>query len=255
MKIATLLKTTCTVILLLTTTVILAQDSIKIIEPLPSNSEKLNLILPKIYWFNKSKIIVGNYGVARIKEGITTTETNRKKGVTYSETKQKISIKLTNSDNESSNLEVNNVQNDEYVIKDNILLNRVLDIGVESEEIESMVFYPKTIKGTITSTIENSKKFEIDLMVINQKKYLNIEIGKLTDGERTINVIRTNLDSNKNINENIEISERTIFYEFLENGVSLGAVTFDDENSIWLKPGLDPITKLILCTAMLSIAY
>ena len=36
------------------------------------------------------------------------------------ETKQKVSIKLTNSENKSSNLEVNNVQNDEYVIKDNI---------------------------------------------------------------------------------------------------------------------------------------
>jgi hypothetical protein len=255
MRIPTFLKTTYTVILLLTTAVILAQDSIKIIEPLPSNSEKIDLILPKTYWFNKSKIIVGNYGVAKIKEGITSTETNRKKGVTYSETKQKISIVLTDSDNKSSNLQVNNVQNDEYVIKDNILLNRVLNIGVESEEIESMIFYPKTIKGSITSNIENSKKFDIDLMVIDQNTYLNIEIGKLTDGVRTINVIRTNLDSNKNLNENSDISARTIFYEFLENGISLGAVTFDDENSIWLKPGLDSTTKLILCTAMLSIAY
>ena len=46
MKIATILKTTCAVILLLTTTVILAQDSIKIIEPLPNNSEKLNAFPP-----------------------------------------------------------------------------------------------------------------------------------------------------------------------------------------------------------------
>ena len=255
MKTVTLLKSFFAIIIFLMTSILIAQDTIRIIEPLPNNSEKLNLILPKVYWFNTSKITLGNYGVAKIKEGITSTSTNRKNGVTYSETKQKITISLTDSDNNTSKLQVINTKNDEYVIKENVLLNRVLDNGVKSEEIQSMVFYPNITEGTITSNLENSKKWDFILKTTDQNAILNVKIGKLTDGERAINVIRTNLDNNIKINENGEISERTLFYEFLENGISIGAVTYDDENSIWLKTGLDPITKLILCTAMLSIAY
>jgi hypothetical protein len=255
MKIIRLLKKTCLFIIFFTTTFLLAQDKIIINEKLPSDSEKLELILPKIYWFNKSKIQVANYGVAKIKEGITSTETTRKKGVTYSETKQKITIILNSTENESSSLIGRTVKNDEYIIKDNYFLNRVLDIGVESETILSMVFYPKTLKAAITTNIGNSKSWDFLLKTTDQNQILNIEIGRLTAGERTINVIQTNLEGLKNINENDSITARTLFYEFIENGISLGAVTFDDENSIWLKPGLDSTTKLILCTAMLSIAY
>lgn len=232
-----------------------AQDKLIINEELPNNSEKLDLILPRAYWFNKSKIQVVNYGIAKIKEGITSTETTRKKGVTYSETKQKFSIILNNPDNESSSLIGKTVQNDEYVIARNKLLNGVLNIGVEEETILSMEFYPKTLKATITINLENSKSWDFLLKTTNQNQILNSEIGRLTNGNRIINVIQTNLDSLKNINEDGSITERTLFYEFIENGIVLGAVTYDDENSIWLKPNLDSRTKLILCTAMISIAY
>ncbi|MDU8885731.1 hypothetical protein RXV94_06135 [Yeosuana sp. MJ-SS3] len=255
MKIVAALKTTCSLILVFITTVIFAQDSIKIIEPLPINSEKLNLIFPRTYWFNKSKVIFENYGVAKIKEGITSTETDRKKGVHYSKTKQNISIKLSDPDKNSSTLQVKTVQKDETVIKEDILLNRVLNVGIEAEEIQSMVFFPKKIKGFITTNGDSSNKWDLNLEVINEKSFLFVEVGSLKYCERFIQIIRTNLDSNKNINVNNDITERTIFYEFLENGISLGAVTFDDEHSIWLKPGLDAITKLILCTSMLTIAY
>ncbi|MCF7561092.1 hypothetical protein L3X39_10635 [Sabulilitoribacter multivorans] len=260
MKITALLKTTCAVILFLTTTVVLAQDSIKIIESLPSNSEKLNVILPKAYWFNKYKIILENYGVAKIKEGISSTSTNNINGVTYAETKQKISVVLTDSENNTSHLQARTVQNGEFVVKEDILLNRVLNIGIEGEEIQSMIFYPKTLIGTITTNINNSENWNFnikvfDLKVRNPRDYLFTEIGSLNNGVRTISIIRTNLDSNSNIDVKNDISKGALFYEFLENGISLGAVTSYDESSIWFKPGLDSITKLILCTAMLSIEF
>ena len=253
MKPVVLLKTTCTIILFLATTVVFAQDSIRLFEPLPSNSEKYNLKLPKAYWGTKYKVTVENYGVAKMKEGITSTSSNRKKGVNYSETKQKLFISLTDTNNISSNLQVQTEQKEEYVIKNNFLENTLLNVtgtGVETSEIQNWSVFPKTISGTITTNLENSKNWDINLIKDNEPS-LFTKMGSLTNGERTINVILTNLDSNKNINENGDIYVGASFCEFVENGISLGAVGLYGEHSIWLKPGLDPSTKLILITALL----
>jgi len=249
------LKTVCLLIFFLISTFSLAQNHFKINEELPSDSEKLELILPKIYWFTKSKITLGDFGIATIKEGITSTESTRKKGVSYTETKQKISIFLENTTNSSANLEARTIRKDEVVVAGNSFLNRFLDIGIESEEIVSMAIYPKTFIGTITTNQKDSKPWDLILTIVDQDLILNLEVGILTSGERTINVIQTRLDSLKNISGNEEDLSGDLLYEFIENGISLGAVTYDSENSIWLKPGLDLTTKLILCTAMISIAY
>ncbi|MBN3522030.1 hypothetical protein JYB62_18645 [Algoriphagus lutimaris] len=232
-----------------------AQGNVTVYEGLPSDSEKLELILPKIYWFSKSKITVGNFGEATIKEGISSTETTRKKGVSYSETKQKISIILKGSDNKSCYLEARTVQKDEFVIKSDPIFNRILDLGIESEEILRMDIFPKTYLGKISTDTNDPKPWDFILTTVEQDFISNLEVGILTTGDRTIYVIQTTLDPLRKINENSEGLTNTLFYEFIENGISLGAVTYDSENAIWLKPGLDKTTKLILCTAMLSIAY
>lgn len=255
LEIIRFLKTICLVIFFFISTFSFAQGHYTINEELPSDSEKLELILPKIYWFSKSKITVGNFGVATIKEGISSTETTRKKGVSYSETKQKISIELKNSENESCFLEARTIQKDEFVMKSDPIFNRILDLGIESEEILRMDIFPKIYTGTITTDSKNSNTWDFILTIVDQDFISNFEVGILTSGERTINVIQTKLDALKNINGNDKGLSNNLFYEFTENGISIGAVTYDSENSIWLKPGLDKNTKLILCTAMLSIAY
>jgi len=254
----TLLKTTCIIIFFLATTKVFAQDSIRLFEPLPSNSEKINLVQPKggaIAWGNSDKYTLGNYGVAKVKKGITSTETDRKKGVYYSVVKQKITVNLTTFNNISSILKVQTVQNEEYTLKNTSLENALLNIagtGVETSEVRSYTPFEKVISGTITSSSESFKNWNIDLLIY-KKPTLFTEIGKLTSGERTITIMPTSLDSNKNINVNNDIEEGSYFYEFLENGKSLAAVAanYNPAKAIWLNPELDASTKQILCTAML----
>jgi hypothetical protein len=245
------LKAICSVALLVITTIVIAQDSIRITEPLPINSEKINLIYPKIYWFNKYEITLENYGVARVKEGITSTSAKNKKGITYSETKQKITINLTDFDHHSSTLQARTVQNDEYTIKENVLENTLLKelgTGIETEEIHNMIIFPKSIKGNISTNSENDKVWNIDLKLAPNSIQF-IEVGKLTSGDRTINVIQTNVTINQYLtNDN---TRSTLNYQFIENGIVLGAVTFNEQNVILLKPGVDPTTKLVLCTTLL----
>jgi len=253
MKTKILLKIACSIAFFVTTIMALAQDSIVSFEPLPSNSEKLKLVLPKAYWGNKHKITIVNYGIAKMKQGITSVSQETKKGVSYSETKQKYFINLTDSNNNISTLQAQIVQYDKYAVKKHFLGNTVLEAlgtGVEMEEVQNIEISPKEITGTITTDLENNKNWEVNLAV-DLKPSLFAEIGNLTDGERTINVILTNLDSNKKINENGDIYGGVIFYEFIENGISIGAVASRGEHTIWLRPGLDPSTKLILCSAML----
>ena len=130
-----------------------------------------------------------------------------------------------------------------------------MDLGIESEEIMSMTVFPKTFTGTITTNQQDSNPWEFILTILEQDFARNLEVGILTTGDRTINVIQTELNEFKNISLNVDNESRNTIYEFIENGISIGAVTYDSENSIWLKPGLDLATKLIICTAMISIAY
>jgi len=246
MKTSTRLKITCSIAIFFTTIMVLAQDSIMGFEALPSNSEKLKLVLPKAYWFNSYKLKIANYGVAKIKENAPDTDAIKK---------QKISINLTDFNNNTSTLSVRTVQEYFYSTRSHNLENNILSAlgtGIEVDPQEHFIdsIAPKTIKGTIITSLKNSKNWDICFVKDNEPS-LFTKMGSLTDGERTINVILTNLYSNKNINENGDIYAGVVFYEFIENGISLGAVASRGEHTIWLRPGLDPSTKLILCSAML----
>lgn len=201
----------------------------------PLKSEKLDVIFQNqgfltipITLFNKTtaKVKVGNYGDANITKRSGSESTTKILGITYVERKYKFSIDFINILNESSKL-----------------------IGTKKDSNVLGI-----IEATITTNQKESKTWNLYLRLENTL-FLNIDKeSRLTDGERTIKIIHTNFCRFKNPNENSTIPPETVFYEFIENGVSLGAVTFDGENSIWIKPDLDSTTKLILSTAMLSIA-
>ena len=105
----------------------------------------------------------------------------------------------------------------------------------------------------MTTNSETSRSWNLSLR-IDKVGFFNIDKGSLTDGERSIKIIRSKIGRFQNIEELSEWTPETLFYEFIEDGVSLGAVSFEYGNVIWLKPDLDASTKLIVCTAMLSMA-
>lgn len=221
-------------VILLIPTLILAQNDFIINEEIPPNAQKYNLnfqtnefLNVPIVLFNKTttKVAVGNYGNAKIKKRTSSESTTKALGITYSESKFKFFIDFNNELNQSSELTGTKTNS-------NVL---------------------ETIKAVITTNLENSKPWNFFLR-IDKVDFLNIDLGRLTQGERTIKVFRTHSRRFKGLDDKDEINPETLFYEFIEDDVSLGSVTYGDENSIYLTPDLDSSTKLILCTAMLSIA-
>ncbi len=244
-KIIALFKSIIVLIIFLAPVFSIAQNELIVTEKLPVDAEKIEILFRNqapVYLFNKikSKANLGSYGAAKIEKESPSEGTTRIMGVTYSETKFKYSIELTTSENVSSKF-----SGKQQLLKINAIGNLTV------VEDESSV-YPKTIKASITTTLENSKSWDFILKMNDLNALLSIEIGSLTQGERTIHVTQINMDG---VNENGSAAARRLAYEFIEDGISLGAVTFSGENIIWLKPDLDSTTKLVLCTAMLSIAY
>ena len=241
MKMIALIKIKFIFIFFILPPFIFSQNDLIITENLPFHSEKLNIIFPNrensipVTFFNKttSKIKLGNYGVAKIKKS------NPSEGSTnliishHSETKFNFSIDFINSSNESARFKGS---------KKTSTTSKLL-----------MTTDTNTFEATITTNTRVEKIWSFYLQTIGEKIMFNTEIGQLNNRERTIIVIYSNLNNLKNINETNELDEDTIFYEFVENGISLGAFSFDKVNSIWLKPELDAATKLVLCTAMIAI--
>ncbi len=224
-------------------------------EKLPLDAEKLEVVLPKTIWGSKSKITLTGYAQVIGKEGITSSKIKEIDGVGYSESKQNLRISLQVSEHEFAELDGQAFQYVDYGVSGNNTLNRLLDLGIESETITRMNFLPRVNKASIETSSEPSDtwglKFNIPVEAIKEE----FLVGYLTNGERTIKVIQTNLDYLLTDNAPAYMNEDLDFFEFIEFGVSLGAVTFEAENSIWLKPDLDPNTKMIVCIAMMALAF
>lgn len=228
------IRKTLALVILLIPTLLFAQDGLIINEEFPPNAQKLNLVFQTneflnvpIVLFNKTttKVNVGNYGNAKIKKRTPSESSTKILGIIYSETKFKFFIDFNNLINQTS--------------------------GLTGTKTSSNIL--ETTKAVITTNIENSRPWNFFLR-IDKLDFLNVDLGRLTQGERTIKIFRTHARRFKSIDENDEINPDRVFYEFIEDDISLAAVTFGDENSIYLAPGIDATTKLILCTAMLSIA-
>jgi hypothetical protein len=235
MKISKIFKNPVLFIVFLMPIYLFSQNGIVKDDELSIQSEKLELIFPNrgfltipITLFNKTttKVKVGNYGDAKIIKRSGSESSTKILGISYVERKSNLSIDFYNSLNEISKL-IGTKRNS------NIL-------GI--------------IEATITTNQKESKTWTLYLRLDNTLFLNRDKESKLTAGERTIKIISTNFCRFENSNEISTTRPETVFYEFIENGVLLGVVTFDGENSIWLKPDLDSKTKLILSTAMLSIA-
>lgn len=229
MTITALFRKTFIFIFLIIPICFFAQEDEIINEKLPVNTEKLDLIFKyssiTLLNTNTTKVTVGNYGDGKIKKRSGSGSTTKILGITYVESKYKFFIDFINAFNQSSNL---------------------TGTKTSSNVLEK-------IEATMTTTVEPSRSWHLNLR-IDKIDFLNMDMGRLTDGERTIKIIRSKMGRFQNIAEHIEWSPETLFYEFIEDGVSLGAVLCEGGNVIWLKPDLDANTKLTVCTAMLAMA-
>ena len=208
---------------------VFAQNDSIVNVKLPVDAEKLEVIFnySSITFLNTNttKVAVGNYADAKIKKKSPSESTTKILGITYNESKYKFSIDFINAFNQTSN---------------------VTGTKTTSNVLEK-------IEATMTTNSETSKTWNLYLR-IDKVDFFNLDMGSLTDGERSIKIIRSKMGRFQNIEELSEWNPETLFYEFIEDGVSLGAVSFEYGNVIWLKPDLDASTKLIVCTAMLSMA-
>ncbi|MCR8667857.1 hypothetical protein NO995_09205 [Aestuariibaculum sp. M13] len=232
--------------LIFATSIVFAQDSIKDFEPLPANSKKLNIVYPNVYWFNSYKIKIPGYGVAKIKENASDTDAIKK---------QKITISLTDLKNNVVKLEANSIQEYVYSVKTHYLENdvlRILKTGLEVDTEELMIdsIGLKIIEGKVVTNLENLKNWKLSLVKTKNTTPFS-ELGNLTFGDRTIKMIQSTLESNQNLNQEGNIYQHALFYELIEDGISLGAMAFHGETGIWLKPDLDTSTKLVLCSTLL----
>lgn len=194
-------------------------------------SEKLAVVFQSqsflgasVTMFNKNttKVKLGNYADAKITRKSGSSSTTKILGVSYSETKSNFSIDSATTLNENSKI-----------------------TGTKKESNILTI-----IEATLNTNQKDAKTWNLYLRLANTVFLNKDKEDRITDGTRTINIIPVNFCRF----ENRAFPPETVFYEFIENGVTLGAVTFGTENSIWLQPDLDATTKLIVSTAMVSIA-
>ena len=215
---------------------VFAQNDSIVNEKLPVNAEKLEVVFQNqglsflnqpVTLLNKTttKVTVSYYGAGKIKKKSGSGSTTEVLGITYNESKYKFFIDFNNAFNESS---------------------KVTGTKKTSTVLE-------TIEATISTHLETAKTWHLNLR-IDKVAFFNLDKGSLTDGERSIKIIRSKMGRFQNIEELSAWPPETLFYEFIEDGVSLGAVLCEGGNLIWFKPDLDGNTKLIVCTAMLSMA-
>uniref|UniRef100_UPI0025F9AAAF hypothetical protein n=1 Tax=Algoriphagus sp. TaxID=1872435 RepID=UPI0025F9AAAF len=224
-------------------------------EKLPSEAVKLEIVLPRAIWGSKSKITITDYAKVIAKEGIISSKIKEIEGVGFSESKNNLKISLMVSEIEFAELEGQAFSYVDYGVESNNMLNRFLDLGIESETITRMAFLPRVNKGTIKISTDSSATWDMKFNIPVEQIREDFLVGYLTNGTRSIKVIQTNLDYLLNQNDPIYINDGFDFYEFVEDGISIGAVTFEAENSIWLKPGIDSYTQMVLCTAMMALAF
>ena len=229
MKIIALFKKMLVFTLFFIPICLFAQNDSIVNVKLPVNAEKLEVNFQysaiTLLNTNTTKVTVSNYGDGKIKKRTPSESTNKILGITYVESKFKFFIDFTNALNQSAN---------------------VTGTKKTSNVLEK-------IEATMTTNSEPSRSWNLSLR-IDKVGFFNIDKGSLTDGERSIKIIRSKVGRFQNIEELSEWPPETLFYEFIEDGVSLGAMICEGGNVIWLKPDLDASTKLIVCTAMLSMA-
>ncbi len=189
--------------------------------------------------FGKSKTYIIGYGTFKSKEGITTSDAARKKGIYGDATRYKFKVEFLTDDGAWSDVagEVNSFQ--EYEINRDVLLETFTSIESESVGFSKERRFTTARFTTSLATDQWILKYEI------HRFDESVQFGTINNGSRIIHIIQVPVITT--FDGKTYSSHRT---EFIENGISVSAI---DDGDYLFRAGLDPHTKLVLCTAMETI--
>ena len=237
------------VLFLITSFFVLAQNNTIIIsDSLTVAAEKYNIRNVKL-----KKFKFGEYAVVKAKAPwITSTAHTTYK--TYEEdiARQKFSFILTNNKSDSAQVKALITEITQYRQSGGFLLEATT--GIESANYEGL-----NNPSNLSASISINNKTEPWHLLLEETPIMNdgknMIKGTLSNGLRIIDIVQVYFDKEGTYNIDATSSYPPIRYEFIENGISLGAIRREyGSNPYFLfKFNLEPTMKLILAATMISI--
>lgn len=207
--------------------------------------DTLRIKFPKVYWFNSYKFQIENYG-----NGVSKTKKNNSRHYGRQEyeeniTTYKFNITLENFQSESSYIEGDFTRHEYYTVKNDILLQVLTGIESESTELLGM---SQRKTATITTSL-HEEPWDIIFYESSSFENPNELPVLLTSRSRTILVVPVSVSTN--------LLTMGIFnysaFAFMENGVEIGRLEKGKEHLILLGKNVNPLTKLVLISAMMFV--
>ena len=228
-----------------------------IIDTLPSNVEKMSVIFKTAEWFGVQKFTIEGYARGKFKTGIKSNSVDNNYGVGGSKTTYKCSISIL-SDSLGTVTVTGNVEIIEFYetpsAGQEVWTNFKSSItGIESETIPGRISFKKMLNASITT--KNAEGETGDwFLTLYKTDYTVLDSSTasfIRNGDRKIDIFQPPPVQKGNDAFRYDVYSQR--YDFVEEGRSLGAVDYDDENIIMLRKDLEPSLKLTLMAAMISL--
>ena len=234
------------------------ENNYLIIDSLSKNAEVLELKYPKAYWGNKYSLPIGDFAVAKIKGGLQITSSGPKNGVSESKTRSKFSIEIKKDKDvvlAKAEGRLEQLSRSEFST-----YGGLLDIftNIETETIGAEIDNMKTITAKIDVRDVPDELWVLEFKTSGRAADFKIMEGLVTNGTRMIHIAQNNIDVPRGLKESPfpEFDFRaysSLRYDFTENGKTIGALKREGQNCMMFDPDIDPVSKLVLMAAMLSI--
>jgi hypothetical protein len=208
--------------------------------------DTLRIKFPKVYWFNSHKFQIENYANGRSKKKVNSVSHSSKKGVQEDITRYKFLITLKNEQFESSVIEGAYLKREYYTTTRARLLENLTGIESESTELLSM---SQQKSATITTSIKNDEPWDIVFLETTSVENPNELPALLRSRSRTILLVPAS--DSQNLLELGIFSHRQ--FTFLENDVVIGKLNIEGGHLILIQKNMDPLTKLVIISAMMFI--
>jgi len=216
-----------------------AQEIPEIRTNLSEHAQKIPLAFPRVYWFNKYKVGIGDYGFAVIKDGIESTTSSPAE----SRSKQSIRILVISKTKDSVVIEGSRMALHEYELQGQSTMDWLLDnlTQIESETIPGVSSSVEILEARIMNRDD-----PWELYLINQGEGPMGVSGFLKSSKRKVDIRIGSYEVSEQISESDTILPVNHRYELVEEGRCRAAVSNGYEKAIWLEPDLDPYSRRIL---------
>ncbi|NER11415.1 hypothetical protein SAMN06265375_103226 [Muriicola jejuensis] len=224
---------------------LVSQEPLEDQEPSVEHFDTLRIKFPKVFWFNSYKFQIENYGkgVIKTRKNSATEQSNKEFNTRI--TTYIFTINFENLDSATSLVEGSYRRQDNYSVRNDWLLETLTNI--ESEETEFISMTQRKSASITTNLHEESWQ------IVFQES-LNTELPEalpllLTSSSRTIQIV-PHTGSQHLIPLGIVTNGA---YTFQENGRIIGQLLTDRGHLIILRKNMDPLTKLVLISAMMFV--